>query len=47
MVTHDNRVSDLADRILEMEDGRIVGSRQGDAQPVPRAGLGHRLERTT
>jgi putative ABC transport system ATP-binding protein len=25
MVTHDNRVFDLADRILEMEDGRIVG----------------------
>ena len=24
MVTHDNRILDLADRILEMEDGRIV-----------------------
>jgi putative ABC transport system ATP-binding protein len=47
MVTHDNRVFDLADRILEMEDGRIVGSRQGDAQPVPHAGTGHRLEYTT
>ena len=47
MVTHDNRVFDLADRILEMEDGRIVGSRQGDAPPVQRAGPGHRLEHTT
>jgi putative ABC transport system ATP-binding protein len=47
MVTHDNRVFDLADRILEMEDGRIVGSRQGDAPPVPHAGPGHRLEHTT
>jgi putative ABC transport system ATP-binding protein len=47
MVTHDNRVFDLADRILEMEDGRIVGSRQGDASPVPHAGPGHRLEYTT
>jgi putative ABC transport system ATP-binding protein len=25
MVTHDNRILDIADRILEMEDGRIVG----------------------
>jgi putative ABC transport system ATP-binding protein len=24
MVTHDNRISDVADRIVEMEDGRIV-----------------------
>lgn len=24
MVTHDNRVADIADRILEMEDGRII-----------------------
>jgi putative ABC transport system ATP-binding protein len=31
MVTHDNRVFDLADRILEMEDGRIVA-----AHPVNR-----------
>ena len=46
VVTHDNRVFDLADRILEMEDGRIVASRQGDA-PVPHAGAGHRLEYTT
>ncbi len=28
MVTHDSRVFDLADRILEMEDGRIVGGRE-------------------
>jgi putative ABC transport system ATP-binding protein len=26
MVTHDNRILDLADRIIEMEDGRIVGA---------------------
>ena len=25
MVTHDNRILDIADRILEMEDGRIIG----------------------
>ncbi len=31
MVTHDNRVFDLADRILEMEDGRIVGCRPADS----------------
>lgn len=29
MVTHDNRILDLADRILEMEDGRIVGCSRG------------------
>ncbi len=28
IVTHDNRVFDLADRILEIEDGRIVGDRR-------------------
>jgi putative ABC transport system ATP-binding protein len=27
MVTHDNRILDLADRIVTMEDGRIVGDR--------------------
>lgn len=26
MVTHDNRIVDIADRIIEMEDGRIVGT---------------------
>jgi putative ABC transport system ATP-binding protein len=25
MVTHDNRILDIADRIIEMDDGRIVG----------------------
>jgi putative ABC transport system ATP-binding protein len=30
MVTHDNRILDLADRIIEMEDGRIIGE-----MPVP------------
>ena len=28
IVTHDNRVFDLADRILEIEDGRIVGDKR-------------------
>jgi putative ABC transport system ATP-binding protein len=27
MVTHDNRILDLADRILRMEEGRIVDDR--------------------
>jgi putative ABC transport system ATP-binding protein len=30
IVTHDNRVFDLADRIIEIEDGRIVGDRRPD-----------------
>jgi putative ABC transport system ATP-binding protein len=30
IVTHDNRVFDLADRIIEMEDGRITGDRRPD-----------------
>jgi putative ABC transport system ATP-binding protein len=30
IVTHDNRVFDLADRIIEMEDGRIAGDRRPD-----------------
>ncbi len=28
MVTHDPRILDLADRVLTMEDGRIVGDRR-------------------
>ena len=48
MVTHDNRVFDLADRILEMEDGRIVGSRRGDASvSIPAACAGLRPECST
>lgn len=31
MVTHDNRILDIADRILEMEDGRIIGESRGRA----------------
>jgi len=47
MVTHDSRVFDLADRILEMEDGRIVGGRRGDASvSAPEAGIGPRSEYT-
>jgi putative ABC transport system ATP-binding protein len=35
IVTHDNRVFDLADRIIEMEDGRIVGDRRPEkTQPM-------------
>ncbi len=35
IVTHDNRVFDLADRILEIEDGRMVGDRRPDkARPL-------------
>jgi putative ABC transport system ATP-binding protein len=35
IVTHDNRVFDLADRIVEMEDGRIVSDRRPDkAKPM-------------
>jgi putative ABC transport system ATP-binding protein len=37
IVTHDNRVFDLADRIIEIEDGRIVGDRrpeQAAARPL-------------
>jgi putative ABC transport system ATP-binding protein len=30
IVTHDNRVFDLADRIIDIEDGRIVGDRRPD-----------------
>jgi putative ABC transport system ATP-binding protein len=35
MVTHDNRILDIADRILEMEDGRVVGERTAVAPPLP------------
>lgn len=31
MVTHDNRILDLADRILTMEDGRIVDDQRRDS----------------
>jgi putative ABC transport system ATP-binding protein len=35
IVTHDNRIFDLADRILEIEDGRIVGDRRPkQEQPI-------------
>ena len=35
IVTHDNRIFDLADRILEMEDGRIVADRRANDLPPP------------
>jgi putative ABC transport system ATP-binding protein len=30
IVTHDNRIFDLADRILKMEDGKIIGIEKGE-----------------
>jgi putative ABC transport system ATP-binding protein len=33
LVTHDNRILDIADRIIYMEDGRLVD--KGDAMPSP------------
>ncbi|ADZ69897.1 ATP-binding cassette domain-containing protein [Polymorphum gilvum] len=38
MVTHDNRILDLADRIVTMEDGRIVRDERCRAGPIPPAG---------
>jgi putative ABC transport system ATP-binding protein len=35
MVTHDNRILDLADRIVTMEDGRIIGERRGEPDRPP------------
>jgi putative ABC transport system ATP-binding protein len=35
IVTHDNRVFDLADRILDMEDGRIVKDERPAKPPQP------------
>ncbi len=35
IVTHDNRVFDLADRILDMEDGRIVKDERPAKTPQP------------
>jgi putative ABC transport system ATP-binding protein len=34
MVTHDNRILDLADHIFEMDDGRLLMSRTATAVPV-------------
>ena len=36
MVTHDNRILDIADRILEMEDGRIITENRGSPGGVRR-----------
>lgn len=33
MVTHDHRILDLADRVLSLEDGRIVADRPSSAPP--------------
>ena len=37
MVTHDNRILDIADRILEMEDGRIVNTIRGKGSELATA----------
>ena len=37
MVTHDNRILDVADRILDMEDGRLVRVRAPGREPVDQA----------
>lgn len=36
LVTHDNRILDIADRIIHMEDGRLVTNNQGINASVPR-----------
>jgi putative ABC transport system ATP-binding protein len=33
MVTHDNRILDIADRIIEMDDGRIISGNAAPAHP--------------
>jgi putative ABC transport system ATP-binding protein len=35
MVTHDPRILDIADRIVSMEDGRIVPSNEAVSAPSP------------
>ena len=35
MVTHDNRILDLADRVATMEDGRVTGGAFPNAAPSP------------
>jgi putative ABC transport system ATP-binding protein len=37
IVTHDNRIFDLADRILEMEDGRITADRRPEPKQEQRS----------
>ena len=32
IVTHDNRIFDYADRIMTMEDGRVVGFTKGESR---------------
>ena len=41
IVTHDNRVFDLADRILDMEDGRIVSDRRPEKSKPQQQELQH------
>lgn len=33
MITHNEQIAQLADRIIRIEDGRIVGGMQGGMRP--------------
>lgn len=45
LITHDNDVAQMADRIVRIEDGRIVG-RSGAERIVERSGAGRIVERS-
>jgi len=41
LVTHDNRILDIADRIINMEDGRLTSLERNSGSPYPqRSGVG-------
>jgi putative ABC transport system ATP-binding protein len=40
VVTHDDRIYSFADRIIEMEDGRILGERGHDLPNRPNSSQG-------
>ncbi len=42
MVTHDNRILDIADRIIRMEDGRLSHKKGGDEYEINPTKLGHK-----
>jgi ABC-type lipoprotein export system ATPase subunit len=41
IVTHDSRIHGFADRIVEMEDGRVLGERMPAARKSEHEGDGH------